>query len=67
MGVIGELWWSGGSLFFHSKDGDRCDVEITPRWQIKASHSMKMNRRRATKDIVDPNVDTTFHDVNASG
>jgi len=52
---------------FHSIDVGIFTLEITPRWAEKASHRIKMNNISATNERSDPNEDTTFHFINASG
>lgn len=42
-------------------------LEIILRWEAKASHKIKINSIKATKDSSDPNEDTTFHFIKASG
>jgi len=66
-GCSGILWKSGGVRSCHSSEVARWDETIIGRWAAKASHRMKMNSRRATKEIIDPMDDTTFHLVKASG
>ena len=38
---------------------DRCDA--------KASHSIKINKTKAVKEIIDPIDEITFHVINLSG
>lgn len=65
--VSGGLWKSNGRVSCHSiADGWWCD-EITFRCATNLSHRMKMKRRRAIKEIIDPREEITFHLVNASG
>jgi hypothetical protein len=40
---------------------------MTPRCAERASHKIKINRRRATKEIIDPAEDKTFHFKYVSG
>jgi len=54
-------------MSFHSIDVDIWVLEITPRCEENASHKMKMNNIRAKNDRRDPNEETTFHFINASG
>jgi len=42
-------------------------LEITLRCDAKASHRIKMNNINATNDSKDPNDETTFHFIKASG
>ena len=63
-GVWFLLWWSGGERLFiiiHSSEEERFDGEIILRCTASASHRMKIKRSRAVKDVVAPNVETTFH------
>jgi hypothetical protein len=46
---------------------DIFDLNTTLRWEEKASHKMKINSIKATNDSKDPNEDTTFHIMKASG
>jgi hypothetical protein len=43
------------------------DVDTTPRWAENLSHKIKINIIKAIKDKRDPNDDTTFHFIKASG
>lgn len=67
MAVSGLLWKSRGRRSCHSSDVGWLLAEITPRCAVKASHKIKMNRRRAIKEIIDPMEEITFHLVIASG
>lgn len=42
-------------------------VEITGRCEAKASHKIKIKYKRATKEIIEPIDETTFHLTYASG
>jgi hypothetical protein len=66
--VSGRLWKSNGrASLVHSIDDGICGLATILRCLTKASHKMKINRRSATKDIIAPIDDRTFHLVNASG
>lgn len=66
-GVSSCLWNLKGVRSFHSKEEGMCPEEITPRWAAKASHRRKIKKSSATKEIIEPTLDTTFHLVYASG
>lgn len=54
-------------MYFHSLDWGVFVVATTPRWEENASHNMKINKVRLTKEIMDPIDETTFHFVIVSG
>lgn len=56
-----------GVLMYQSISLGMFGSKITVRWADNLSHKIKMNRSRATNDIIDPLDDTTFHFVNLSG
>jgi len=63
-----KLWKSRGRIGSdHSRADDMWGLEITLRCEAKASHKIKINSINATKDRRDPNDDTTFHFMKASG
>ena len=62
-----RVWYDGGRLINHSVAGARAVWLITLRWEEKASHSIMMNRSRATKEIREPIDEIIFHLVNESG
>jgi len=55
------------SLLDHSRFLGIWDRLVTVRWEAKASHKRKIKSNRATNLIIDPNEDTIFHLVYASG
>lgn len=62
------MWKSRGRVVSdHSSAVGMCGLEIILRCAANASHKMKMNNISATNESRDPNEDTTFHLVNASG
>lgn len=65
--VSGELWKSSGRRSCHSKEEAWCVAEIVLRCLVSASHRIKINIRSATKEIIDPIEEITFHFVIASG
>ena len=63
-----RLWKSNGRVGSdHSMAEGMWGLEITLRCEAKASHRMKINNIRATNERSDPNDDTTFHFIKASG
>ncbi len=62
-GVSFRLWASSGAISCHSREVGWCVEAIIGRCAAKASHRIKMKYRSATKDAIDPIVDTTFHMV----
>ncbi len=62
-----RLWKSSGRISAHSIDVGIWSLHITGRCAAKASQIIKMNIIRATNDNSEPNEDTTFHFINASG
>ena len=65
--VSGRLWKPRGRISCHSREEGWWEEEITLRCATSLSQRIKMNRRRATNEIIDPRDETTFHFVNASG
>lgn len=65
--VSGELWKSSGRRSCHSRDDDWCLAQMVLRWLVRASHTIKMNNKSATKEIIDPIDEITFHFIMASG
>ena len=61
--VSGWLWKSRGRMSCHSMDVGICPEEISPRCDANASHKRKIKKRRATKETIEPILDTTFHFV----
>lgn len=45
----------------HSREVGECIDLTIPRWDTKASHKIKMKKRRAMNDTIDPILDRTFH------
>lgn len=43
------------------------DGETSGRWEISASHKIKIKYKVAVKDVVEPIEDTTFHIMKVSG
>jgi hypothetical protein len=62
-----RLWNPRGRSLCHSIDDGIWNLEITLRWEAKASHRMKIKNISAVNDRRDPIDDTTFHIINASG
>jgi hypothetical protein len=65
--VSGELWKSNGRRSCHSKEEAWWLADTVLRCLVKASHRIKMNNIKATKDIIDPIDEMTFHFIMASG
>ena len=61
------LWKSRGSLSFHSRALVMCAAGIILRCAANASQRMAINRRVATKEIIEPIDDRAFQGVMASG
>lgn len=61
------LWSVGGRSCCHSRDDGRCVGNSTVRSLIILSHIMKISIIIATTEIIEPNEETTFHVVYASG
>jgi hypothetical protein len=43
------------------------DENRISRWEIKLSHKIKINNKRAIIDSIDPREEIMFHEVYASG
>lgn len=48
-------------MFSHSNLEDMWRDHISGRWAIKASHRIKINPIKATKEIAEPMDDKAFH------
>jgi len=63
-----RLWKSRGSVVsIHSIDVARWGLATILRCAANASHRINTNNIRATNERREPNDETTFHFVNASG
>jgi len=62
-----RLWKSSGRVSAHSIDVGMWSLHRIVRWAAKASHRIKININTAVNDNSEPNDDTIFHFINASG
>ena len=59
--VSGLLWKSDGTTLSHSNIELKWELQITGRWEIKASHVITIKKITATKEIKEPIDEITFH------
>lgn len=57
------LWWSNGKgcKSCHSRAVPKCDAVTILRWDLSASHKIKIKNSNAINEIIDPADDTIFH------
>lgn len=59
--VSAPEWNAGGHRSVHSTAVDICDIPITGRWALRASHRMKMKYRSLITESMAPYEDITCH------